>query len=96
MVVVMNIVMVMLYLYEIIILIIIMIRVIVIVRLVAMTRIFISSCQRLGEKQHHMQYLLSNLFFFEDFVQNSWLTRHFSTLAFLKAKVQIFLISCWN
>ena len=37
------------------------------------------------------------LFFsMEDFVQNPWLTRHFSTLAFLKAKVQIFLISCWN
>ena len=93
MVVVLDIVMVMKYLYEIIIMSITM--VIVIVRLVAMTRILISPCQRQGEKQHHMQYLSSNLFFsYEDFVQNSWLTRHFSNLAFIKAKVQIFLISC--
>ena len=61
MVEVMDIVRAMQYLYEIIILSITM--VIVIVRLVAMTRIFISPCQRQGEKQHHMQYLLSNLFF---------------------------------
>ena len=97
MVVVLDIVMVMKYLYEIIILIITIVMVIGIVRLVVMTRIFISPCQRQGEKEHHMQYIFSNLFFpNEDFVQNSWLTRHFSTLAFIKAEVQIFLIFCWN
>ena len=91
MVVVMDIVMVMLYLYEIIILNITMVMVIVTIRLVVMTGIFISPCQRQGEKEHHMQYIFSNLFFpNEDFVQNSWLTRHFSTLAFKKAKVQFF------